>query len=674
MRVIIFYTTLFFTFFGAILVFGQYKREISKNVPVDSSTLNRGARRVQQNSKKLLQITQPLYNVQNPIPQDNNKEAAFVSRIDVIRDTGLNLEGEGFGIAMWESGNPIKTHPDFQDTQTTPQTRIQQLGSTIIEKGHATRVAGVMASNGSDNNDAKGMAPKATIRSYSNSGHTNNRITDYINELEAEIASNQSLIANNSWDFSSGYYYNGGSPRWSASGASAYGMTEDYIFGFYSSFDVAIDDLLNRTENEHYTVVFSSGNDKNEYYGITDPNGQPYPKDCNSGYDCMAWSHGGKNIITVGAVNETTVVDNSSDITLATYAGREFSSVGPMDDGRIKPDLVAVGTNILTTDITSGGYSNASSTNGTSYSAPVVSSGSLLIQEHAQNNFGQTLFGFTLKGLLCNTAGELGDYIGPDYRFGWGVFDAKGAADFISNVNTSTFLLDGGVLSNGKTVTRYFMPTLDRVTATLSWYDPNGTPVYDWSYSITNAEAQSLLLNNRTPMLVNDLDLRLENAGILYEPWKLDPSNPSNAPIRGDNTVDNVEEVYIDVNELKESVIKVTVSHKGTLQDSLDEHYALLINGVQECNVYSVKDGQTSPTWNLDSSNNEIIPDGTDLCLVIDVPTYTITTDTTITSTLFSIAKDTTLTIESGKTLTVNGKLDVVGDVVIQPTANLKVQ
>ncbi len=673
MRLVVFYITLLFTFSGILLVSGQYRREISRNKEADSSMVKKSLRKVGLSQNKLLHISQPLYAVQKPVSQDNNKEAAFVSRVDVIRDAGLNLKGEGFGIAMWESGNPITTHSDFQDTQTTPQTRIQQLGSTIVEKAHATRVAGTMVSNGSGNNDAKGMAPKAIVRSYSNSSHSN-RIADYINELDTEISSNQSLIANNSWDFYSGYY-NNGTNRWGeASGANYYGMTEDYIFGFYSSFDLAIDELLNRTANEHYTVIFSSGNDKNEYYGITGPNSQPYPKDCNSGYDCMAWSHGGKNIITVGAVNQTVVVDSASDITLGSYAGTEFSSVGPMDDGRIKPDLVAVGTNMFTTDTTAGGYSTASSTNGTSYSAPVVSGGSLLIQEHAQNTVGQTLYGFTLKGLLCNTAGELGDYIGPDYRFGWGVFDAKGAADFISNVNTSTFMLDGGVLSNGETVTQYFMPNLDRVTATLSWYDPEGTPVYDWSYAITNTEAQSLLLNNRTSMLVNDLDLRVENNGIEYEPWILDPTNPANPAVRGDNTVDNVEEVYIHTDELKHSAIKVTVSHKGTLQDGLEEHYALLINGVQECNVYSVKKGQTSPTWNFDDSNNEMIPDGTDGCLVIGVPTYTITADTAFTSTLFSIPKGTTLTIESGNTLTINGQLDVVGNIVVQPTANLKVQ
>ena len=50
-----------------------------------------------------------------------------------------------------------------------------------------------------------------------------------------------------------------------------------------------------------------------------------------------------KNIIAVGAVNPIPGGYNSpADVVLA-----EFSSWGPSDDGRIKPDLVADGINVL---------------------------------------------------------------------------------------------------------------------------------------------------------------------------------------------------------------------------------------------------------------------------------------------------------------------------------------
>ncbi|MFV0238087.1 MAG: S8 family serine peptidase, partial [Flavobacteriales bacterium] len=432
-----------------------------------------------------------------------------------------------------------------------------------------------------------------------------------------------------------------------------FGLEEDYIFGFYSALDVEVDKLLN--DYEYYAILFSSGNDRNEIGGnIIGPSGTRYPKDCASGYDCLAWSHNAKNIIVVGAIDETLVFEKPSDITLAY-----FSSVGPTDDGRIKPDVVAVGTNVTST-LMPDKYSSGRV--GTSYSSPVVAGGNLLIQEHANNVLGNTLLGFTLKGLISNTAGELGDHIGPDYHYGWGLFDAKGAIDFISNINTSTFIAED-VLSNNETKTYYFAPKLDRITATLSWYDPEGTPVYDWTYELSNTEAKDLLLNNRTPMLVNDLDLRLENGSTTYEPWKLDVSQPSNPPFRGDNTVDNIEEVYIHTDELKESIIKVTVSHKGTLKDNLDEHFALLVNGVQEvtCNIY---DGTS---WSIK------VPDGTDECLIFD-GNYTVSTDTTLIAPYVQIEKGKTLTIDNKSTLTIDGALSNNGSLIVKPLATLKVK
>jgi subtilisin family serine protease len=82
-----------------------------------------------------------------------------------------------------------------------------------------------------------------------------------------------------------------------------------------------------------------------------------------------------KNILTVGAVSGI----------LAGYAKKEdvvansFSSWGPTDDGRIKPDIVADGVSVystLATNDSSYGYLN-----GTSMAAPGASGSLLLLQE-----------------------------------------------------------------------------------------------------------------------------------------------------------------------------------------------------------------------------------------------------------------------------------------------------
>ncbi len=664
MKLKLYHTFIIFFIFSSFLT-GQYKRTIPVDKVIDSIKITHYLKRTQVQKKNYSSraVSTP-FKTQNPNPKDDNVQGAQASRIDLIRDTGLNLQGENLAVAMWETGRTIDHHPDFYDDQTPPVTRIERLGSYDNDTSHAIAVAGVLASSGENDNNAKGMAPKAKVRSYSTynaSGSFNT--ADYITSIEQEISNGSSILANNSWGFDGGYRCNtynasGNCTSWKwgeASGANAFQMTEDYIFGFYSSFDLEIDALLDTYQN--YNLIFSAGNDKTEYGGINDYTGTtPYPADCSqsNGYDCIAWGHNAKNIIVVGAINETLDFEKSSDITLAN-----FSSVGPTDDGRIKPDVVAVGQNMYTTS-TSGSYTKM---NGTSFSAPIVSGGSLLIQEHAKNVLGNTLLGFTLKGLITNTAGELGNYMGPDYHYGWGLFDAKGATDFLSNTDTSTFIAED-VLSNNETKTYYFAPKLDRITATLSWYDPEGTPVFDFSTSLTNQEAQDLLLNNRTSMLINDLDLRLENASAIYEPWKLDVLQPSNPPVRGDNTVDNVEEVYIHTDELKQGIIKATISHKGTLKDGLDEHYALLINGVQEitCNIY---DGTS---WSIKT------PDSTDECLIFEGDYTVQTDDVTLTAPYVQIEKGSVLTINNRKTLTINGSLTNNGSVIVKPLATLKVQ
>ena len=52
----------------------------------------------------------------------------------------------------------------------------------------------------------------------------------------------------------------------------------------------------------------------------------------------------------------------------------------------------------------------------------------------------------------------------------------------------------------------------------------------------------SNFLNNRTPILVNDIDLKLIKKSTAYYPWKLDPDNPYNSVKNyTENNVDNVK-------------------------------------------------------------------------------------------------------------------------------------
>ena len=112
----------------------------------------------------------------------------------------------------------------------------------------------------------------------------------------------------------------------------------------------------------------------------------------------------GDNVIAVGAV--TGLSERSS-----------FSSVGPSADGRIKPDVAAMGTRVLVaSSYDSVGYTNS---NGTSFSCPLTSGAiALLLSAYPQLTPEQVYYAIT------STASQSSS---PDYLLGWGIIDIEAA-------------------------------------------------------------------------------------------------------------------------------------------------------------------------------------------------------------------------------------------------------
>ncbi len=126
----------------------------------------------------------------------------------------------------------------------------------------------------------------------------------------------------------------------------------------------------------------------------------------------------------------------------------------------------------------------------------------------------------------------------------------------VFNATTTTFSTN--VIASGK----------GKLRATISWTDPKG-----------NVETVNVL-NDRTPKLVNDLDVRITaNGGAkVYKPWVMIPSSPSSDPSPGDNVLDNVEVIDVD-STIPGQSYTVTVSYKNTLQRGT-QAYSLLVSGV----------------------------------------------------------------------------------------------
>jgi subtilisin family serine protease len=128
-----------------------------------------------------------------------------------------------------------------------------------------------------------------------------------------------------------------------------------------------------------------------------------------------------------------------------------FSSWGPTDDGRIKPDLVANGVGLLSS-VASNDFSY-SSYSGTSMSSPsTAGSLGLLIQHYRATHAGADMRSAALKGLALHTADECGGNPGPDYSFGWGLLNAKRAAEQISLDETVPHAIQELNLADGVTI------------------------------------------------------------------------------------------------------------------------------------------------------------------------------------------------------------------------------
>ncbi len=515
------------------------------------------------------EFDKPKYYITN-----NNAIAAATSRANQLWPggrTGLNLYGSSANlknrIAVWDGGAVLGTHVELSGKVT-----VKDNAST---NDHSTHVAGTMVANGV-NPSAKGMAYGALgILSY-------DFTADY---AEMFVEAPNLLISNHSYSILAGWQYNGTQSRWEFYGDP--GEDEDYKFGYYSDDARTLDSIAYNAPN--YLIVKAAGNSRDEngpavgaaYYRrnaqgqMISAGTRPSSISSNDGYDIISWDCGAKNILTVGAVNGlSTGYTRKEDVIMS-----DFSSWGPTDDGRIKPDIVADGVNLLSSVATSN--TSYASFSGTSMAAPSAAGSLFLLQEHyskLKNSATAFLRSATLKGLAIHTADEAGNAIGPDYRFGWGLLNTERAADVMSaavssnNASTSQHQLHENTLTQGQTFTINVVASGKvPLTATICWTDVKGEVVSSTSK-----------LNNRTKMLVNDLDIRITRGSgaslRTYMPWTLEVTNPTADAVRGDNVLDNVERVDVDTATIPGVTYTITVTHKGTLARG-SQAYSLLVSG-----------------------------------------------------------------------------------------------
>ena len=470
---------------------------------------------------------------------------------------GLNLSGNSASVqtklGIWDGGAVRATHNEVKGRIT----QMDKASATVSDEEHPTHVATTMIGAGV-NAQARGMAFGAKLQAWDFNGD--------VSEMTA--ASANLLVSNHSYGAVAGFQYDGtltGSTQWEWYGDTTISKTYDYKYGLYNTEAHDWDQIANNAP--YYLMVKSAGNDHGSYPG----DGQPYilvnhnkkistaPRDNQSGYDQIATASTAKNILSVGAINYPTNGYNvPGDVKLA-----DFSAWGPTDDGRIKPDLVGIGVSVLSAYAASD--STYESLSGTSMAAPNVSGSLLLLQEYyAQLNSGKFMRSSTLRGLVLHTANEAGPAPGPDYQYGWGMLNTEKAARVLGNTDKSNLLNERTLAQGQRDTIRVVASGRGPLVATICWNDPAGIA--------TNA------VNNRTPRLINDLDVRVSDGKTTSQPWTLDPNNPANAATPGDNIRDNIEQIRIE-NAVPGQSYAIAISHKAALSGSKQD-YALIVSGV----------------------------------------------------------------------------------------------
>ena len=472
--------------------------------------------------------------------------------------TGLNLTGSTPAmkgkIALWDGGRVLLTHQELNG-------RVVQVDNSPVLNDHSTHVSGTLIASGV-NPVAKGMSNGAQqLEAY-----------DYNNHLtEMYAASPNLLISNHSYGTLAGWNFDTDNNQWQWLGNP--GDTVDYKFGYYDDVTQVWDSIAYNAP--YYLIVKSAGNNRDvngpavgqPYYryntagNLVPAGNRPAGISNNDGYDIIPTYGVAKNIICVGAVYPIPGGYNSpADVVMA-----EFSSWGPTDDGRIKPDLVADGINVLSSISTSNNAYAIYS--GTSMSSPATAGSGFLLQEYYYRLHNIFMRSATLKGILIHTADEAGPADGPDYQFGWGLIDMPKAASVITSNNTDQ-LIQENILSD--TAASYTIPVnasgKGPLTATICWTDPAATV------------DEVNVLNNPARKLVNDLDLRVTGNGNTYMPWTLNRLSPGSPATHGDDSLNNVEKILIPAT-VPGKPYTISVTHKGTLKNG-SQAYSLIVSGV----------------------------------------------------------------------------------------------
>ncbi len=353
--------------------------------------------------------------------------------------------------------------------------------------------------------------------------------------------------------------------------------------GAYTADSKNVDQFI--WDHKDFTVLFAAGNAGTDNdAGINPDDNDGYVNEGSVGSPATA-----KNAITIGAsenvrasggyqstygtlwptdfaVNPTRgdVPSDSADEMAA------FSSRGPTADGRIKPDLVAPGTNILSTrsSLASGsGWGIYNSyymyDGGTSMATPLTAGAATVVRDYLVNGAGISNPSAALvKAVLINSAVDISGYGNsaqeagqpiPNNHEGWGRINVAAA---ISDTGRSYYDSASLTTGNSDAYTFTITGTVSTLKTTLVWSDYPGLPA-----------ASKELVNNLNLIVTAPNGSTTYKGNVFSGGWSTTGGTA--------DTVNNVENVYLQ-NPVT-GTWTITVSGASVPQGP--QPYALVVDG-----------------------------------------------------------------------------------------------
>lgn len=463
----------------------------------------------------------------SPIVPESSRERKEYS-ITQIDNIDPSLKGKDVVVWIFDDA-PVNQHDDFGERliQTNPSPNFGEWGNI-----HATRVAGILGGDGTLDYNMQGIAPEVKILTWGSEDKPvglDRKWNESPGDLEFGLSNATKKLEDDNigdridlMNISLGQPVNDNHLECSEHGkySTTAKMLDTFVHG-YTKNGVSFKPII---------ITKSAGNDRLAIDCVNKTGKEPF--------DTLPSPATAKNPIVVGSIDANTKEISS------------FSSYGPTDDGRIKPDLVAPGA-LFSKGVPDNGILGYKSTTlnnlydecwGTSCAAPFVGGLIALMEEKWEkkndNSSEPRLLSHTAKAILIHSAEDLGE-IGPDYKYGWGMINAKNAIKLISDskfINTSgsnnqklnnphTIITDSfNSQNNSQKKYKLMLDSLSNLTLTLVWDDFPETP------------------GEPTKVLINDLDLKIINGDITFRPSVLDKENPNiPAKIGSDDDINNVE-------------------------------------------------------------------------------------------------------------------------------------